>query len=506
MNQLLKRNLVANFMGQGWVGLMSLAFIPLYIKYIGIESYALIGFFSLLNASLLILDMGLTPALSREISRFNGASHKAQSIRDLLRSMEIIGFCVVILAVLSIWAVSGLIAHYWLKPESLSLETVEKTIAIMGFVVALRFIENIYHNCLVGMQKQVLFNVINSGVATLRGFGAVGVLAWISPSIEAFFVWQGFVSLLAIAVFIVAVYLNLPQSSRRARFSWFELKNIWYFASGVMVITILSLFLMQIDKILLSRLLTLEYFGYYTLAGLVASSLYMIVAPIDQAFSPRLNALVEQEAQFLLISTFHMASQLVTVFVGTAAMVLMIFGDMILTLWTQDAALAYRVSPLLTILSLGTLINCLMRIPNKLQLSYGWTSLAVKVNTISLIILIPAIIFAVSKYGAVGAAWVWVILNLSNIIFFAHIMFRRLLRTEKWRWYIQDIAIPLFAVAVTAGFARHIMPNDLGGVEQMIALLVVILLTLLVAALNATLVKQVLQQYIKNIKLYIVKK
>lgn len=41
-----KENLIANYLGQGWTVLMSLAFVPVYIKYLGLESYGLIGLFS----------------------------------------------------------------------------------------------------------------------------------------------------------------------------------------------------------------------------------------------------------------------------------------------------------------------------------------------------------------------------------------------------------------------------------------------------------------------------
>jgi len=34
----LERNLIANFLGHGWVALMGLAFIPLHIKYLDIEA------------------------------------------------------------------------------------------------------------------------------------------------------------------------------------------------------------------------------------------------------------------------------------------------------------------------------------------------------------------------------------------------------------------------------------------------------------------------------------
>lgn len=43
---MLKRNLIANYLIQGWVALMNFAFITLYIKYLSIESYGLIALFA----------------------------------------------------------------------------------------------------------------------------------------------------------------------------------------------------------------------------------------------------------------------------------------------------------------------------------------------------------------------------------------------------------------------------------------------------------------------------
>jgi len=89
---LIKRNLVANYLGQGWVALMGLAFIPLYIRYLGMEAYGLIGLFVLIQAWLALLDMGMTPTLNREMARFTAGAHSPQSINDLLRSLEILCF------------------------------------------------------------------------------------------------------------------------------------------------------------------------------------------------------------------------------------------------------------------------------------------------------------------------------------------------------------------------------------------------------------------------------
>ena len=67
---MLKRNLIANYLGQGWTALMGLAFIALYIKFLGIEAYGLIGIFAVLSAWLALLDMGMTPTVSREMARY----------------------------------------------------------------------------------------------------------------------------------------------------------------------------------------------------------------------------------------------------------------------------------------------------------------------------------------------------------------------------------------------------------------------------------------------------
>ena len=294
----LKRNVIANGVGQGWRALMSLAFVPIYIKYVGIEAYGLIGIFAMLQSWLTLFDMGIRPALGREMARFSGGAHGAQSIRNLLRSVEVLGACIAGIVALCIWGASGWLASNWLRVEKLPLPVVARALTVMGIVTSLRFIEDIYVNCLAGLELQVEQNVVICITSTARGLGAVAILAWISPTLEAFFIWQALISVVTVALFSSAVYRALPKPPRPARFSLLALRNVWRFAAGVMAITCLALLLSQTDKILLSRLLTLKVYGYYTLAGTVANGLAVIAAPINAAFYPRFTALttVENEA------------------------------------------------------------------------------------------------------------------------------------------------------------------------------------------------------------------
>lgn len=458
----LKTNVIANYLGQGWQLVMGVAFIPLYIRYLGIEAYGLIGMFAILQACLGLLDMGMRPALGREMARFTGGVHNAQSIRDLLRSVEIIGIIIAWVVMLGIHSASGWLASDWLAAKNLPVEAVAQAFAAMGAVTALSFIESIYVSSIAGLQRQVQQNLITCIMATVRGLGAVGVLAWISPTIEAFFIWQGVTSLTNIALFSSVIYRTLPPAPQPARFSWSALRGIRQFATGMITITLLALLLTQSDKILLSRLLTLESFAHYTLAGTVANALRTLSGPISTAFYPRFTELATRGDESTLRSAYHQGAQLVTVLMGSAAAVLMLFSEQVLLLWTADSALAHQVAPVMAVLALGTLLNGLMGIPYQMQLAHGWTTLMIKFSIVIVAILIPSLVWVAPKYGMIGAAWAWVTLNAGYLAFSIYFMHRRLLPTEKWRWYHQDIFIPLTFAIATAGLLRWLMPEDLG--------------------------------------------
>lgn len=457
----LKRNLIANYIGQGWTTLMGLAFIPLYIRYLGMESYGIIGLYAILSAWLQLANMGITPTLNREMARFSAGAHSPESIRDLLRSLETIAFALAILLGGLVWLASGWFAADWLRAERLPQDQVASAIAVMGLVVATKFVEGLYQGAILGLQKQVWYNVAQAVLATLRWAGAVAVLAWVSPTIQAYFFWQGAVSLVTLSVYMVAIYRWLPTPSRPAKFCVSAVRQIWRFAGGMMATTLLVLLLTQVDKMLLSKLLTLEHFGNYTLAAVVSGALYQVVSPITQAFYPRLTELHVRNDAIALAQTYHHGAQLVTVLAGAAALLLIIYAENILRLWTGDQALALAIAPLLALLAAGTFLNSLMHMPYMLQLAHGWSSLAARINLVAVSVLVPAIFWVVPRYGAMGAAALWVLLNAGYVSIGIHAMHRRLIPEEKWRWYGQDLALPVVIIGCWVLISSITMPLTL---------------------------------------------
>jgi O-antigen/teichoic acid export membrane protein len=481
----LKKNIAANFGGGVWIGLMGLVFVPLYIHFLGIEAYGLIGIFATLLALFGLLDMGLSGTLNREMARLAVQEGEAREIRDLVRTLEIPYWLVGLLISVIVIVLSPFIAYRWVNAENLSPKTVQTAIMIMGLAVAFQWPISFYSGGLMGLQRQVLLNVINVVMATFRGLGAVLILWLVSPTVEAFFSWQIVVSVVHISLIVFFLWRSLPYTAEPPRFRRELLLNIWRFAAGMTGITVLSTILMQLDKVILSRMLSLEMFGYYALASVVAMTLYRFVGPVFSATYPRLTNLMALGATEEITRLYHKSAQLVSVLVLPAALVVALFSKEILLLWTQNPLTAEHTHLLVSILITGTAIHCLMHIPYALQLASGWTRLSFFVNLVSVLILVPLMIVLTKWYGAIGAASVWLILNVGYMFISLPIMHRRLLPTEKWRWYFEDVGRPLFAALVVAVIGRCIIRSDWSPLLLLVSLGMVSGATLLASACAA---------------------
>jgi len=474
---------------------MSLAFIPLYIKFLGIEAYGLIGFFATLQALFGLLDLGLSSTLNRELARYSAQQGQEQKMRDLVRTLETIYWGMAILISVTVISLAPFIADYWIKAENLSVETVQQSVVLLGIAIAFQWPLSFYSGGLMGLQRQALYNVLNSGLATLRGVGAVLILWLVSPTIEAFFTWQVVISLLSTALIALALWHSLPKGKRTAHFDKQLLHSIWRFAAGMTAISVITIFLVQLDKILLSTLLPLKMFGYYTLASVAAAALYQFVGPIFTALFPKFSQLVALNDNKGLTALYHRACQLMSVVILPAALVLAMFSYEVMLLWTGDPITAENTHWLVSLLVIGNALNGLMNLPYGLQLAYGWTKLAFYTNVVAVLLLVPMLIVMVHYYGAIGAAIVWVTLNTGYVLISFQIMHSRLLKGEQWHWYREDVGLPLTAALATAGLGRWLLPANLSLPTTVAYLVGVSLATLTVTAMVTPQVRLWLRHY-----------
>ena len=477
-----RHNIIANYSGKVWTSLLSLAFVPLYIKLMGVEVYGLLGIFMSLGALLSLLDMGLSATLSRELSRLSTVDDSEQEGRNLVRTFEVVYWGTGVVIGIAVVLLAPLIAQYWINSGEVGRETVEYALMIMGMSIAFQWPGGIYSGGLMGLQRQVVLNVIRSLMATLQHVGALLILLLVSPTILAFFFWQSFVGLLATISLGIWVWRSLPESNSAAKFQRALLVKNWRFATGMTGISLVTILLTQLDKIILSKMLTLEMFGYYMLAFSVANSLNNFSTPIFSALFPKFTQLVTSGDMNGLASLYHKGTRLLSTLMLPVAITVIFFSEEILALWLNDPVLSENTQAILVLLMIGTSMSAIMAMPYALQLAHGWTRFSIYKNLIALTFLLPLLLLLVGWYQGIGAAVVWLILNLGYLAIEVPIMHRRLLKTEMRNWYQRDIIQPLLLVTVVVLCFYMAMPDHTSRLITFSWILMTLMFSLAVSA------------------------
>lgn len=462
---------------------MSLAFVPLYIKFMGIESYGLVGIFVSIQLIFSLLDMGISTTLNRELARLLPLPDKAQEMRNLVRTLESVYWGVALIIAFAVVGLSSPIAHYWVKTVELPRSTVQQALMIMGGIMAFQFPLRFYSGGLMGIEKQVLLNCINVVAATLRGIGAVVILWQVSPTIQAFFTWQIFICFFNAFFLRAFLWRSLPKTGNPSHFQKNVIFHVWRFAAGISGISVASLIVTQTDKIVLSKTLTLEMFGYYILATGVAFTLINFVGPISSALFPRFSRLVSLHDQIGIKVLYHKGCQLVSVLILPTAIVVSLFSAEILLLWTGNPLIVKNSHVIVSLLIIGVAFNGLMYLPLSLQLSHGWTKLGLYSEIIAVIVFAPTIYFLSIYYGAVGAAVGCIILYGGYVLICIPVMHSRLLKGEQWRWFFKDVGVPLAAALTTALIWRICLPNEMSRYVMFASLAGVSITTLISSAI-----------------------
>jgi O-antigen/teichoic acid export membrane protein len=404
-------------------------------------------------------------------------------MRELVRTMEVVYWTFAVVVAVGLTLLAGLAADHWVHPQTLSRGEIARALTLMGINFALVWPSTIYQGGLIGLQHQVAMNTVTAAVGAARVLGSVAVLVFISATLDAFFVWQIATSAVLTGALGVMLWRALPaDTDAPVTFSFERLRATRRFAAGVIGITLLGMLLQQADKVILSKMVTLTSFGYYTFAAAVAVSLARIVGPVNTAFFPRFAELISRDDTQLAV-VYHRACQVVSVSVLPVAAVIAIFAPHILLLWTRNPGLVAHTHLLVTVLVIGNAAYSLLVLPYALQLAHGWTRLLFFSNLFAVAVLISAMPVVTRRWDALGAAVVWAAVTAGSVLLQIPLMHRRVLKGELRVWCVDDVGKPLLASCLTAWTASWFIPTAHGSFAVFVTLVAVFALTLSAAAL-----------------------
>ena len=443
----LQRNLLAGLLNSIWTALATFAVVPFYIDYLGIEAYGMIGFFITLQGVFLLLDLGLSPTVSREFAKHSIARRYA-GLANFLRSVAVTYWLLAAAIIVFFMVFSSTIAERWLSADDPDLASAW-LVMLMGVSLACRFPHSIYRGAVIGAERLVLLNAINILMVTVTAAGSVLVLALVQPSLQAFFVWQAVSGLLLTVLMRRAAWKLVFPSGRhgleRPVFDKDVLIKVWRFTAGLTLVSIASVILLQLDKLVLSAMVPLQEFGVYMVAVLVGGLLAAFSLPVFNVIYPRMTSLAESGATRELTALYKHGTRILGMVLFPLAMVLGLFSEPLVTLWTGDADLARQAWPLIFFVAAGFAINGVMHFPYALQLAHGRTGIALQCSMLVGIVVVPLMLVLVNKYGVLGGAASWLIVQVVYLFAGCWLTHRSLLRGSGLRWLLGDIGIPMGA-------------------------------------------------------------
>ena len=228
----LGRNITANYLGQIYTSLIAILTVPLLVRYMGIEAYGLVGFYAMLQGWFVLLDMGLTPAISREASRHKGGGIDALALRRLVRALEGVFLALGAVAMLALLLSAEEISKNWLTIEKLDVTQVQHVVGIIAVIVVLRWVCGLYRGIITGFEQLVWLSAFTSAIATIRFVLVLPYLIFVGATPIHFFGYQLAIAVAETFVLVTKTYRLMPELLEpvRIRWQWDPLRNVMHFA------------------------------------------------------------------------------------------------------------------------------------------------------------------------------------------------------------------------------------------------------------------------------------
>ena len=461
----LKHNILANYFSQAYVAALGIITVPFYINYMGVEAYGLIGFYTVLQAWFQLLDAGLSSTLARESSRFSAGVGDVSTLNMLRRFLEIIFLIIGVAGILFFIFFAPMISQNWLKVGELNQLEVINSIKFMGFIVAFRWMSCLYRGMIAGFERQVWLGSFNVGVATARYLLCLPIIIFWNSSPTIYFSYQMAISLLELLGLYAKVNQLLPFNLNSIGIDRATLRNPLKFTTGVALTSVIGILMTQADKLLLSKFIPLADFGEFSLAVLLSGGINLLAIPIGMALQPSLTKIAATADERELCKVYKYYTQVMCIAVFPAAFTLYSCAMPILFAWT-GSVLSFSTALVLGVYGLGNAVMNVAAFAYYVQYAKGNVRLHLIGNLLFAIIYLPFVFWIAQTYGAVGAAFSWLLVNILYFIFWVPLVHATLTPGLHMNWILKDVFPIVFGASIPAVFMWFFSLNGFNGIGR----------------------------------------
>ncbi|WP_049974673.1 oligosaccharide flippase family protein [Azospirillum sp. B4] len=392
---------VLNFLGLALPILLQLATVPVYLKVIGPERYAVLSLTWLLLGNFSFFDLGFGRAVTSRLAALGGGgSDHAGALVGTGMVLSVVAGALggVVLAPLS-WAVLN---HMLNLPPGMRGELTWIPV-LLGLAMPVLTLLSVVSGTLQGCQRFLEWNLGQlTGAVLYQLFPlilAVGGLYGVSGLVAAALLGR-FISLVVLGWFCRRAVAALRQG---LRFDRAEARGLFRFGSWITVGSTLGTLLWSIDRLFIGMRLTATAVTTYTIPSNLMERAIIIPGALFNTLFPRFAALEEGEARVLLSVNVHRLAVLATLVVLVGLLLVRPF----LELWI-GVSFGAQSAPLGEILLIGLWFSFNSFIPFAFLQGRGRPDVVAKACMAQAVVYLPLQWAVIGHFGLTGAAWVWV--------------------------------------------------------------------------------------------------
>lgn len=456
------RTVSLNYVSQIIATAFGLLFLPVYMKMMGPEGYGLVSFFSVIQASFSLLDLGLSPTVSRETSKYKAKVTNDSEFIQVIGSIRGLFYIVATCGIIFLVTLIDFFSEKWLIYKTLNDSDVSFCLLVICFAVGVRWLSGYYRGILIGSEKINYLSVINIVFSFLKFPFVILVMYLLGASIIVFFVYQAFVIFVEFFILFFISRRGLPRIPVDLNIlNWYsQWKKVAAFSLSIAITTAIWVVVTQLDKIILSGVLSLSDYGFFTLAVLISSGIMMVAGPIVTPLIPRLTSLIvtgELDSAKELYFRFTKISALLSI---VPVIIMVGWGYDLIFIWSNDHVIADKVTPMLKVYSIGYFVLVFSAFPGYYQSALGNMKYHLAGNILILLCLVPSCIYFANLYGGIGAAWVWTVVNLLYFFLWVSYTHSKLIPNSHLRWFIDCIMKPVLPLVILAVGVQFILPDS----------------------------------------------
>lgn len=438
---MLKVNVIANFVGVFYSAFIALIILPMCMKYVGPEEFGLVGFFFLVQSVMQVVDFGVSPVIMRLAAEAQSKTRSAFELKEVVRSYELILAITVCVFLMAAFFYGDDFISVWFYGEEIEPKTLKNCFDLVVLAVVAIVFSSIYRSGLIGLERQVVVNIVNVVFLSLRYFSALASLAFSGGDVVIFFL-VNFVFLCIELMCLIFVFYSCAPGDYRAAFKFHKASFKKYYRLGLHVfyVNMIWLIFIQFDRALMSKILTLKEFGYLAVVATLAAGVMQITKPISQAVLPKMTlAFVENDFN-RMVYLYRSATEFTAVIAFSVAGFVAFYSQEVMYIWTGSLDASSWGKGVLFCYSVGYAFLSVSAFLYHLQFASGDIRMHIAWNTALMLIQVPATYFVATKYGINETAFLWMLFCLVNFLVWSPFVHRVFLSGVHKNWLRNDIA------------------------------------------------------------------